>query len=465
MSGFFLQSGQKYMELSRILGHTAEKFREADKNAATFGGTLGFTIGQTAQYAESLGKQTNKFDSNQFQNFGGFSRYMGMDPGTAMTQLGTSGRLAGRDMSNRDLAQMAGAASMQGMGQGRFEEQLAAQNQLMLSSLKETGSASPQTAMGLQATAGRIFGGGELGKGSMGADFMGRLSGVVSGQGSPAMKSYMMRAMGYGREEGPGYIEMRERLEAGVNDPENLKDLFGSFQERGLGEGGMFRALESVAGGKLKAHEIKSLVGSLGTKEGLARYTADMDGVQGAESEFQKGLSDSQRETFGKLGMFGLGKETVTMGESRNVQLENMQMKVGRHVATVMADMGSTLENIAGGLGSLIGMDLGTMLTDLSGAIKDLSSTARTVAGIAGGNGYTVSAGVNKLASRTVGSYATTLAATNVGGAKSGLAFVAGANISNMSLGFIDPVASGLVTDPVAAQALQMSGHAGGGDE
>ena len=44
------------------------------------------------------------------------------------------------------------------------------------------------------------------------------------------------------------------------------------MQRRGLGTGGMFRAIESVGGGQLKAHEIRALVETLGTEEGLGEF-------------------------------------------------------------------------------------------------------------------------------------------------------------------------------------------------
>jgi hypothetical protein len=338
------------------------------------------------------------------------------------------------------------------MSQGRYGEQLRAQASLMNEQLMATGEADASTAMGLQGLVGRVFKGGELGKGARGREFLGRLQGTMT-QGGP-MRSFMMRAIGYGSDPNMGYIDMRKRLEKGIHDPENLIDFFGALQNRGLGKGGMFRALESVSGGKMKAHEISNLVDELGNEKGLAKFKEAH--AQGNAETFLSGLSDPQRQAYEKGGMGALGKTKgmIAAGEYRGVQLEGMQMQVGRPIATVMADMTTTLQNVAGMFGDVLGGNPLELLTDLSGAIKELSKTGKNLT-----DQIPQELTAKGQVGQRMGHMSMGIAVGNVAGPVAASQFLAAANLGVLGL----PIPEGLVTDPVARDALKRRGLAGKG--
>lgn len=379
LSGFFLQSGQKYMELSKVLTHVNRRFRETGESVGYMGARLGYTIGQTAQYVETLGSKTNAVSGSQVRRYLGFAREMGLDPGTAMSELGSLQRNVGSELTERQLMSLVGRARSMGMGQGRFGEFVQSTAQIAQMQLQAQGRASLTGAMTAQRLPGQVFGADDpRAQGSAGVDFMSRLNGVMT-QGGP-MQSYMMRVMGYGREDGPDYITMRKRLHEGVFNSANIIDLFGSFQEQGLGKAAQFRALESVSNGKLSPHDLERLVGALGTQEGLERYRkAAMSGEAEDALAYAASLTrDEQKTLMGGGGFEALARRggRISKGEWRAVGLESMQMEAGEVVADVMEDMRGTIKSIAGMFQNLIGADIGSVITGISGNIEKLANFA-----------------------------------------------------------------------------------------
>jgi len=382
ITGFFLTSGQKYMELSRVITHLGRRFREAADDVHSFGGTMGFTIAQTSQFVETLGTQTNRVTRPQVQRYLGFARDRGVDPGEAMSRLGTMERvMGGRQLSDVQLAMLSGRATQMGMGQGRMEEFLGVTTQLAESMFQQTGTANFGQTLGLQTLPGQVFGMNDpRAQGQAGNQFLQGLHATMTGGGP--MKSYMMRAMGYGKPGGPGYIEMKKRLEAGIYDSENITDLFSSFQERGMGRGAQFRALESVAGGQLKAYQIEALVSTLGTEKGLEQFKANMaGGGESAMREFYAGLTFKDEATFKGGGFADLGRARgrIGLGESAGVQLEGMQMAVGAPVARGMLDMRESIANIGSMLQNIMGVDFAGLFTGLTGAVKSATELIERV--------------------------------------------------------------------------------------
>ena len=62
------------------------------------------------------------------------------------------------------------------------------------------------------------------------------------------------------------------------------------------------------------------------------------------------------------------------MGEGAAQQMEGMQMAVGEPIAKGLIDLRETLKSLAGGLNNLVGVDLGKLLTDLTGALRDATN-------------------------------------------------------------------------------------------
>jgi len=372
--GFLLSSAQTYMQLSKVMTQLRMRFREIDADTTSWGRSLGFTRSQAAQLMTTLGGQVNAPSEGMFQQLSGFAVERGIDPSLAMSTLGGLSRM-GANVTPGMMAMFAGRADRMGMGQGRMGEYMQTVGSYAQMSMQAGGRIGPAFG-GLTQTPEFLLG-DERGRGQAGVGFAQRLQGVMT-QGGP-MRSYMMRAMGYGSSGGPGYIEMRKRLERGITDPNNLSTLFRSFQQRGMGRGAMFRALESVAGGSLKAHELESIVDSLGSEGGLA----DFERVTGegsdaaAREEFLSGMTADQRKAFESTGFHGLARERggVSMGAWREVQMEDARMAVGRPMAEVMIDMTEAIKNTVGTMGNLFGAD-GEKITELTGAIVGLTETA-----------------------------------------------------------------------------------------
>ncbi len=378
IAGFFLGSGQKFMELSKIMTHLQRRFRELEEDTTSWGTSLGFTRAQAAGLLETIGKGTNVPTKGFVTDIMGFSLERGVDPGATAGIFSRLARITGKDrISSGMMASFAGRADMLGMGQGRFEEYMQGIGGFAEQQFSATGTGNLGALVAMSAMPGLIFGAQDpRSQGQAGVGFMGRLQGVMTGG---TMKTYMMRAMGYGRKGGPGYIEMRKRLEAGIWDKENLTDLFGGFQKRGLGRGGMFRALEVAGGGQLKAHEIEALVDTLGTREGLegARSLFEGGTKEGKEA-FLSGLTEKERSVFEKAGVTGLGgmPGRVAGGAAAAVQFEGMQMAIGAPIAQGIIDMRSMLTSLAGTFTNILGVDFGATLTTLTGAMVSLAEAS-----------------------------------------------------------------------------------------
>lgn len=365
--GFLLNSGQKYLELSKIITHVGSRFREAEANVMGFGGAMGYTLSETAGLVEALGNVQDQFKRGDFLRSTGFARYMGIDPSQALGTFGRLGTLRGHDpFTNREMAEVAGRALSSGMGQGRFGEYMDMMRSIGEAQFGATGRYDFRAAMGVESLPGIVFGRGDpRGQGQAGLGLVEGLNSTLTG--NPAMQTFMMRAMGFGSAGGPGYMEMRKRLEAGVYDPQNVIDLFSAFRARGMGQGAQFRALESVAGGNLKAWQIEALVNGLGTEGGLKTLSKEAGGDY-ASSYVARVVGDNEPD------WVRMGRSRISMGEGRALQMEGMQMAVGDTVATVMVDMTDVLKSLVKTGQNLLGLDFETMIKDLSGTLKDLSA-------------------------------------------------------------------------------------------
>ena len=374
------KAAQTYFEVSRIVAHLGARFRETGRDANYFAERLGYTAGQSAHFAEAFGQGLNNFDRGAYIAAVGAGRAFGVDPSRMVGTTAMVGRLRGnRPMSQDEMAGMLGIASRTGMDKGRLDEYLGAYQRLSEQQFRAMGRADAQGVGGAFALSSATFGTGDpRAQGNEAAGFADRFNSVLTGSGP--MRTFMMRAMGYGQAGGPGYIEMRKRLEAGVFDSRNVSALFGTMQNMGLGRGGMFRALESVAGGKLSAEDIDALVTKLGTKEGLAEYQKLATGGTAADKEaFLAGLSPQERATFEKTGMEGLGARRVSAGEARAVELEAMQLSIGKPVAEAIGHLTMAAKNVMDTLAELFGDNPGELLVKIAAGVESMSAIAKTL--------------------------------------------------------------------------------------
>tara|TARA_R110002110_G_scaffold130932_5_gene311401 strand:+ start:43 stop:1035 length:993 start_codon:yes stop_codon:yes gene_type:complete len=269
------------------------------------------------------------------------------------------------------MAILGSAKAIGGMDQGRQAEHFGAYESLAATAFGALGHNDTGAVLNAQMMPAGIFGSGDArGQGQAGAGFAGRLHGVLSSAKGP-FQSYMMRAMGYGTKDGPGYIEMRKRSEAGVFDSRNLLDVFDLMDRQGLGEKGMFRGLEGVAGGQLKAHEIEALVGALGTAEGreFFRNSTGMD-KDTLASLATAHMSPAELKILEESGLLGLGKTAVSAGESHELLMEGRTKEYGPKSLQVQDSLLKTGDALVGLLGKFID---GGMILGLATSVEKLA--------------------------------------------------------------------------------------------
>jgi len=398
ITGFLLQSGHKYMELSKIIAQLDARFASAAGSVTNYGSALGYTIAQTGQFMEILGGQTNTVGRGEAQEFLGYGRTFGIDPSTTMRSMGTARKLIGalRRAPARTayMEEMSGLAARLGMSEGRHGEFMEQRTGLVSDMFASTGHVDRQGLRVAQALPGLVFGtlngsDDERGRGQAATGFLHRLQGTMTGGGP--MKSYMMRVMGFGRKGGPSYIDMRKRLEEGIYNPDNIGDLFGEFQAAGYSNTQMFMGLESVSGGQLKAHELEALVQNLGSAEGLAAYKAEVGagGDRSAAAALQARKNRGEQSAYKRGGFVATGAATVSRGEGYGLTSEEMMMGVGRTVSTVMSGLQKSFQNLAEGMGLLVNIDwqkstedIAESLVELTATFKEASGAIKTVGGI-----------------------------------------------------------------------------------
>lgn len=398
VTGFIMASGQKYLELSKIIEHLDHRFRESEGNVTRYGYALGYVAQESAQLAESLGAQTDSVGKTQFQRYLGAARHAGLDPGTAMERFGNmerlqhnyqfnqKGQLERQALSDDQLGGLMAQASAVGMGQGRFGEFLGGIQQSMEKQVHVSGKSSLATAMGLDALTHQIFEEkvdrynpatglmeqtaitSQLGQGAMGEQFRDTFQSVITGGKNQAMESFMLRAIGYGD---PGnnmsLLDAEAQLEEGIYNPKNISAMFNQFQSRGYDKEQTERSLRTAG---FSAKQTQYLSKNLATPEGLAKFEANSQGMLD-EMNFRDTLSGDALTKFDAEGMTGLGKMAISAGEGRSVALEGVQMQVGRYVAEGMVDSTQSMINLAKTFQNLVDMDLGKLFTDVTEAIKN----------------------------------------------------------------------------------------------
>lgn len=366
--GLPMSSINRYLQLSTVMTQLDRKFRDSADSAQWFGQSIGYGTARSAALAEQLGKVTNRIDQGAATGMVGFARFTGADASTTLQTIGRAGELSGKSATDLDLARILLAAKGQGMDGGRLEEFLSRVETSIQTAFAATGRVSIGSALQTTSLPSLVYGANDPRRANDDSLVGGLHSTMTSGG---AMRSYMMRAMGYGQSGGPSYVEMKKRLDAGVYDQRNVSDLFGSFQARGMGEGAQFRALESVAGGSLKAHQIEALVKSLGTKEGLERFRNAGSGSDYDTFESLRGtMSESDFEAFSGGGFAEVGKRHVSEGETYEGQIEARMLALGGELAQGIPGLMGTMDSLGRSLEKLVGNDIGGKIMTITGALE-----------------------------------------------------------------------------------------------
>lgn len=363
-----LGSGSRYMQISKALTQVAQTFREASQGATTFGNSLGYTLDRSVALSQALGAQTNALDPVSGANYLGFARGMGLDPMSAMGTFGGMQRIQGRPLSPMELIQMGGQARKIGMGQGRFGEQTQALLSIMEQAEQRTGHADASQAGALSMFAAHVFRRedgtfGDLGLGAKGAGFIQRLS---AGFDRPAVQSTMLRAMGYGQAGGPSYVDSMQKIEAGVNDTQNLAKLYNYLRADGVGGDGLKVVFKEAFG--LRMHEASSLVEALSNPE-VMRYMSGDAGAAEAASSYVQGLKPEQRAALRDGGLVGLGRSAISAGEGYETQKEALVMKFGPQMAALQLDILKATSSVAQSIKNLLGEEFSGSVKKATGAV------------------------------------------------------------------------------------------------
>lgn len=380
ITGFFMQSGQKYLELSRVMAQLDARFASS-KGSAGYGYGMGYTMGLSAPMLEAYGAESRTVNRDDFLRTTGFARYLGQDPTSTLSAVGGIGRMTMSGVGDERLAEILGTAIATKMDEGRFGEFLQTTQRLTEQMLEQSGAADLRSVLGAQGLPAAFFGADDpRSQGSRGAAFLGQLS---QGMQSGPMRTLMLRQM-LGTE-GMGYMDAMTELGRGAFSRENVRRMLGGITGMGLeSEEEIFLALQGSLPG-LNAGTLRDMARSVaggGLEQALAAYDV------------------SQGEGAAVLSKFGdftkAGQSRITKGEGLAVSTEGMQLKLGATVAQVMVDLQASIFNLAGAFEKLLGMDVGGLVTDLTGSLKNLTGKLDSIAGMLP-EGATVAGGVSNI--------------------------------------------------------------------
>lgn len=400
--GFFLNAASTYMELSRVMTTLDRRFQSLEGSAAGAARALGFARAEGGALAETLGAQTNILEPAQLRQYLGMARTRGLDPSQTVGTFGRMQRLmGGRAPTGTSMARMMAQAGMLGMGEGMQEEYLQVLQQTAEREFQQTGrigprwstmGMSPDEAADFQAKYGlegamttaalpaAIFGANDpRALGMEGAGFTQRLGGAFQ-SGGP-WKSYLMRAMGFGREGGPDYMTMRERLEAGVTGEmgaQNVLDVAKMMQAQGLGQGAIYRGLEGAFGGQMKAHELRALSKFIATPGAVGDW-ASGKGLPG-EGELGALAKEYGWKGAGEPDWEATAKKTgaIPTGDVFKGGVEDIRMGVGKPMAETVIALQGTLTKMAGSFENLTGFNP----LDILDGIARIAEATEKVAGL-----------------------------------------------------------------------------------
>ena len=321
----------QYLEFSKLQAVVANRFREMGTAAETFATKMGYTPSKAAQIALSLGGTQNTYTESGMNRMLGLARFagLGQSPEQVFQSVGRFGELSGRrDVGEGTMARLLTLARSRGLGQGRFGEFLHEMTAAAESQFAATGTATDAGALGVVGLPSLIYGADDPRR----ANDRSVAGGLNSALQSTPGRSLLMRAMGYGRGD-ISMIEMKKRLDAGIYDPENVVDFFGYLNKIGLNENNRFLAVESLAGGSLKANQIEALVKRFDAN-GLADYRAMVDqSPDAARKELAATLGNDDAELYGSGGVTALGQSRVTKQEVRESQIESAMLSLGKEIS------------------------------------------------------------------------------------------------------------------------------------
>lgn len=357
--GFLTGSAERWQATDIALGALDRRFDALTRGAGNFAASMGVARAEAAGLLEVMGAQTDTVDLRQARTGVGFARATGTDPSAAMRFMGTATRRGGFTINGTDLTRVAGQARMLGQGQGMLPEFMDALSGIMNQQFDRTGTASLAIAQMLMNIPSIIYGNDDpRARGMDAVKTLGSMQGMLSGSTSGGMRVEMLRAMGYGREGGPDYMDAMERLDAGAMDPRNLRDMMRRFRAEGLSsrEVEMLLLPEARSSG-MSVRSLRTMTARLMSDEGMAALSGNMDQFRLNEvmgDSFVAGLSSKDRAAFAKSGFVGLGERGTVASQYRTRQLDDLTASTGAQMLQSVMDMTQIAMNLGGAFNDII---------------------------------------------------------------------------------------------------------------
>lgn len=357
--GFLTGSAERWQETDKALGALDRRFDALDRKAGNFAASMGVVRAEAAALLETLGAQTNTVDLGQARMGVGFARTTGTDPAAAMRFLGTGSRLGGFKLDSLDMRRVYGQAKMMGQGDGMLPEFMESLTALMQQQFQTTGVTGLPTAQTLMNIPGILFGGGDpRAMGMGGVSTLQSMQGMLSGSTSPGMGVEMLRAMRYGREGGPGYLDAMERREAGVFDPRNLVDMFGMWRKKGISaERATEMSLQDARRSGMSTKTWRAIVTRGMSDAGFAALEGNLDSANILDFMGDAGtgmMSDKDQALFAKNGWAGTGGGATVLSQHRGRQMDDMIASTGPQMLKSVMDLTSAAGNMGAAVNSII---------------------------------------------------------------------------------------------------------------
>lgn len=356
---FLVGAGEQFKATDKALTALEARFDSVGRGAASFAGKMGYLRSETAGYLETLGAQTNAIDMTQAGVGLGFARFRGLDPSRTMSFVGRTSRLSGFSTDAMSMQRVFGQARSLGQGEGMLPEFMDALQSLQERQFAATGRpAGLNSAQGLMQIPSLMFGEGDPRAMGMGAvDTVNSIHGMLAG-GDPSMRVALLRSMRFGKKGGPGYLDAMERLEAGVFDSRNLRDLMGRLRGEGRSaDEAATMLLPTARAAGMRTSTLRALTSRFMSDEGFAQLEAAGDSWKMGEAfdaSFRGGLTDKEAKIFGEKGFEGLGEGATGQGNIRERQFEDLTMKVGPKMLKSMMDLTRTADNIGGAIDAIV---------------------------------------------------------------------------------------------------------------
>lgn len=398
--GFLTASASQYQQVADTLKVLERRFGDVGEAAMRMGHTVGYVAQESAALMNAYGAQAGTMTGTRFLSLAGVSRVTGMELPSVGSIFGTLSRFSGDRMlspsgqqvsraveqgmsprtpgSDVAIRDMLALSRRMGMAGARYEEQLqafaeAARQQYGVT----TEEANAGAFFGGGVLAHEIFGNTPMGQGQMGLEFGRKAGALMGGETSKAMQIYMMRAIGFGSQGGPSYLDAMERLEAGAFDPRNAADLFRALRSdvRGLSPEEAearttMRLMSEAKAAGMTVSQLRKFVHFGLSERGiktLERY------AENPESIFEGDLTKEEQEILRVGGFKVAGRSQATAADWNQVATQQMMVGVGRDVTMTMTNLKEAASDVADMFVKLFKVNPAKVMVEASKSIKEFT--------------------------------------------------------------------------------------------